>query len=159
MKGIYRLWTEGNDLGYHISENLEQLNEDIKNHRGFSKHLESYILKHPNAVLQYEVVKETETPEIDILEYRLPQISRVYYTDDLIHSILDEKSRIMPKGIKRAVDWFCECFPSSEYSVRFSVDSENSLIAYIFKNGNDYELYQFHCNGKPIARTDTSSSE
>jgi hypothetical protein len=140
----------GKNLGYSISDDLDKMRNDIESKTNLSKGLERYVKSHPNVDLIFELIKETETPEIDILEYKIPHMKRVKFSKDLYDLFAAGNCELKYSTIKRAVNWFCETYPSQEYSIEFMPTKEQELGGVLMRNGDKIRLYKFSNSGKPI---------
>ncbi len=154
-KGIYCIKNgKGKIMSYDATDDLDAAREKIENKTGLGRNLKRYLENRPDAELIFEEIKETENPEIEILEYWLPKISRVIYSEKLLEVVADKKYRIRPKNVINAVEWFCEAFPSQEFSIEFITTNDNELAGVVKRNGTDYELYKFGGSGTPNLRAD-----
>ena len=144
-KGIYTIKNIKNIVVIRTSEDLEKSREEFYNGTLIDGYVGNYIKRFKNA--SFEILKVTDTPELDIWEYLLPQISRVTYEENLIKAL--SEGNVKKSHVKKAVDRFCETFIGNEYSVLVDYDPEKNITMKIFKNKEFYETFSFQ-GGKAI---------
>ena len=113
----------------------------------FDKKLARYINRFDDA--EFTVVKVTDNPDIDILEYLLPQLNRVKYEDNLLQAISSKTIKL--KRVERVVDWFCLTF-KQEYSAKIDYTSDEYIVLYVYCESELFEIYGFKSKKEPEYR-------
>ena len=144
-KGIYTINNIKNIKVIRTSDDLDKSKEDFFNGTLLNGYVGNYVKKFKDA--SFEILKVTDTPEIDIWEYLLPQISRVTYEENLYKAL--SEGFVKKSHVKKAIDWFCETYVGSDYSVKVDYNPEKYITLTIFKNIDFLETYCFK-GGKAI---------
>lgn len=144
-KGIYTIKNIKNIVVIRTSDDLDKSREEFYNGTLIDGYVGNYIKRFKNA--SFEILKVTDTPELDIWEYLLPQISRVTYENNLIKALSERK--VKKSHVKKAVDWFCETYFGSEYSLIVDYNPEKYITMTIYKNKKIFETFFFK-NGKAL---------
>ena len=148
-KGIYTIKNIKGIVVIRTSDDLEKSREEFDKGTLIDGHVGNYIKRFKNA--SFEILKVTDTPELDIWEYLLPQISRVTYENNLIKA-LSERS-IKKSHVKRAIDWFCETYIGLEYAAKVDYNPEKNIEMTVYKNDELLEKYCFKNGKQPVERT------
>lgn len=133
MRAIYNVVNEnGKVLGEGYTSDFDMYKEELEsgNNKSWKRYAEKY--HHiPKAVLVEEVTSLKR-----IIEYCLPQLTRVVYDDEIGN--LMPKDRNLIEGI---VDWFCEMYSDTKYSMHLFVE-DNTIVAKIILDGKTTDIYK-----------------
>lgn len=147
MKGIIAIKNQkGRILGYNASQNIE---ETMEYYKTGDNRWKRYMENHPNAQISYEVLEITDTPEIDVLKYKLPQVSRVEYDPELLEAVAYKIGQYRSKTLRKVADWFCETYPSPDTLLRLFLSPDGMLEGTIKTDTGESETYYFSKSGKP----------
>ncbi len=154
MKGIIVIKNQrGKILGYSPSQDID---ETLEYYKSGNSRWNRYIKNHLGAKISYEVLKVTETPEIDVLEYKLPQVSRIRYDRKLLKGVAYRTINYTLKALRKVADWFCETYPTQDVSIDLFLNEQSNLQGTIKNKNGKTEIYLFSKNGAatPIKEID-----
>ncbi len=151
VKGIikYVHHKSGKVIKYMASEDIEKDKEEFEHrkHNSEDNRRSKYIKK-----LDFEIEKITDNPKECIIDYALPQSSRIKYDQSIIEALNDGMKF---KKVHRVVDWAIETYPDKEYYFElfaYEEDEKWRIALEILKNGKKLERYKFKSGKAPFER-------
>ena len=145
MKGIIAIKNRrGRILGYNASQDID---ETLSYYENGDTHWKRYMKNHPGAKITYEVLKVTDTPEVDVLEYKIPQVSRIIYDRGLLEGVAYRTVNYTAKSLRKAADWFCEAYPAQDASMDLHLNAQSKLEGTVRIGDGKEERYLFQRNG------------
>ena len=140
MSTLYKVYNKISNREYFIgiTEDFDKLCSDFDS-KAITENKALNRLKKRDQ-LAIERLEDVDNVPERYAYYTWPQTKRIEYSSNLVRKSLKKG---MTKYLIHSVDRIIDLFPETDYSFKFSVDEDDTIIADVYKNGVAVEGYSF----------------